>query len=84
MMPLLAQGSSVVPFFVGALAVLFPGGVAALYKLRPEKRALVITEVEGATKILNGVIEALETQHDRDQETIAQLRSQLIEARRVT
>lgn len=88
MLSLLAQGSSasgsIVPYIVGALAVLFPGGVVAFFKFRPEKEALVITATQGATTILNGVIEALEAQHERDLAEIIELRRQLAEARSAT
>lgn len=50
------------------LAVAIAGAVAVLYKLKPERDSLIITQTQGAATILNDLVDTLREEVQRERE----------------
>jgi hypothetical protein len=59
---------------VGALTVIF-GAVATIYKLQPDRDVLMITQAQGASTILNDLVDTLREELTRERERTKDLES---------
>lgn len=57
---------------IGAVGVAM-GAIAAFYKLRPDRDVLLITQAQGASTILNDLVETLREEVERERKRVQQL-----------
>lgn len=64
------------------IVVAIPGAYAVLKKLRPEKDSLVITQAQGAAKILDDLVQTLYRETDRLRAELRSSKEENVELRR--
>lgn len=64
---------STIAFISGVLAVGFPGGIFAIYKLRPERDSLLITNAQGRVKLIDDINDALTEEIDRQKSIVKEI-----------
>jgi hypothetical protein len=62
--------SATFAFISGVLAVAFPGGIFAIYKLRPERDSLLITNAQGRVKLIDDINDALTEEIERQKSLV--------------
>jgi hypothetical protein len=64
---------STIAFVSGVLAVGFPGGIFAIYKLRPERDSLLITNAQGRVKLIDDINDALTEEIERQKSIVKEI-----------